>query len=415
MSDLCLVATMLAKMQHADPQQLPHQPLETPVSLLGRSPKRLQIQRLTPMVFQRSAPAAQAVSSQSIDPRSPEFSCATRSAQAQSQDDSAQPVRLAAANRPVFKLMSFNSTADRSIFIKSKPAAQSTDSTTIQSTGPSDRSTTPSTTHLAPPAHLKAVAYEPEDYRRNGPQSGPQLYSQRVSALKAGRLYTRLPLDSFRDSWANSPQKPSYDQWRKLLALESRAVAKGQGQRRLGVVIGDSLSLWLPAQTLPNSHIWLNQGISGDTTKNILRRVNAFKQTRPDSIYLMAGVNDLRKGESDETILRNLRQIMRQLRSNHSDANIMVQSILPTSIGISSDRIQNLNQAIELIAYQEKVNYLDLYSRFVSDQGKMPAELSTDGLHLNGRGYSIWSSVLRDTETWIAINRGEKGRLIASR
>jgi lysophospholipase L1-like esterase len=414
MSDLCLVATMLAKMQHADPQQLPHQPLETPVSLLGRSPKRLQIQRLTPMVFQRSAPIVQAAALQATSPRSPEFSC-VRSAQVQSQarDGSVQPVRLASAHRPILKLMSFTSTADRSILIKGQPTGQPASQSTSQVSGQS--ADTPSSARLAAPTRLKAVAYDPNDYRRNGPQSGPQLYSQRVSALKAGRLYTRLPLDSFRDSWANSPQKPSYDQWRKLLALESRAVAKGQGQRRLGVVVGDSLSLWLPAQTLPNSHIWLNQGISGDTTKNILRRVNAFKQTRPDSIYLMAGVNDLRKGESDETILRNLRQIMRQLRSNHGDANIMVQSILPTSIGISSDRIQNLNQAIELIAYQEKVNYLDLYSRFVTEQGQMPAELSTDGLHLNGRGYSIWSSVLRDTETWIAINRGEKGRLIASR
>jgi lysophospholipase L1-like esterase len=407
MSDLCLVATMLAKMQHADPQQAPHQPLETPVSLLGRSPKRLQVQRLTPMVFHRSAPSAQAIEPQSNSPRSPEFSCVTRSAQAQSASGLAQPVRLAVANRPNFKLMSFTSTADRSILIKDQPSGQST--------GPSTAFSSTSTAGRAPLTQVKTVAYDPNDYRRNGPQSGPQLYSQRVSALKAGRLYTRLPLDSFRDSWANSAQKPSYDQWRKLLALESRAVAKGQGQRRLGVVVGDSLSLWLPAQALPNSHIWLNQGISGDTTKNILRRVNAFKQTRPDSIYLMAGVNDLRKGESDETILRNLRQIMRQLRSNHGDANIMVQSILPTSIGISSDRIQNLNQAIELIAYQEKVNYLDLYSRFVTEQGQMPTELSTDGLHLNGRGYSIWSSVLRDTETWIAINRGEKGRLIASR
>ncbi len=405
MSDLCLVATMLAKMQHADPQQAPHQPLETPVSFIGRSPKRLQVQRLTPMVVHRSAPAIQAERSQAESWRSPEFSCTKRSAQA--RDGAVQPVRLASANRPSFKLMSFTSTADRSILIKGQSTGQPTGRTAASTSSTADR--------LAQPTRLKPVAYDPDDYRRNGPKSGPQLYSQRVTALKAGRLYTRLPLDSFRDTWANAPQKPSYDQWRKLLALESRAVAKGQGQRRLGVVVGDSLSLWLPAQSLPNSHIWLNQGISGDTTKNILRRVNAFKQTRPDSIYLMAGVNDLRKGESDDTILRNLRQIMRQLRSNHADANIMVQSILPTSIGISSDRIQNLNQAIELIAYQEKVNYLDLYSRFVTEQGQMPAELSTDGLHLNGRGYSIWSSVLRDTETWIAINRGEKGRLIASR
>jgi lysophospholipase L1-like esterase len=401
MSDLCLVATMLAKMQHADPQQPP----EIPVALLGRSPKRLQVQRLTPMVFHRSAPALQAAAPQGPSPRSAEFSCTKGAAQAQSRDESARPVRLsAAAPRPVFKLMSLADT-DRSIGPKGQPLSLAVDRSTASATARTS----------VQPTRLKSVAYDPNDYRRNGPQSGPQLYSQRLSALKAGRLYTRLPLDSFRDSWANSPKKPSYEQWRHLLALESRAVAKGQGQHRLGVVVGDSLSLWLPAQSLPNSHLWLNQGISGDTTKNILRRVNAFKQTRPDSIYLMAGVNDLRKGESDETILRNLRQIMRQLRSNHRDANIMVQSILPTSIGISSERIQNLNQAIELIAYQEKVNYLDLYSRFVSEEGQMASELSTDGLHLNGRGYSIWSSVLRDTETWIAINRGEKGRLIASR
>lgn len=388
MSDLCLVATMLAKMQHADPQQPP----EMPVSLLGRGPQRLQVKRLTPMVFQRSAPIAVTASPELSEP-----SCGKPPRPSlQSDSKGARPP----ATPPTLKLMSFK--ADRS---DHRSTAQlQFRSRTRPEVRPSAQST-----------RLQSVAYDPSDYRRNGPQSGPQLYRQRLTALKSGRLYTRLPLDSFRESWGRVAQKPSYEQWRQLLALESRAVVKGQGKNRLGIVVGDSLSLWLPAKSLPNSHIWLNQGISGDTTQGIMQRVNAFKQTRPDSIYLMAGINDLRRGESDETILRNLRQIMRQLRSNHSEANIMVQSILPTSIGISSERIHNLNQAIELIAYQEKVNYLDLHSRFASEQGDMPAALSTDGLHLNGRGYSIWSSVLRDTETWIAINRGEKGRLIASR
>lgn len=238
------------------------------------------------------------------------------------------------------------------------------------------------------------------------PSSGSQLYSQRLAALGAGRLYTRVPADSFQSAWAKATNKPTYEQWKSLLAKEARAVAKGQGSNRLGVLVGDSLSLWFPTQRLPEGQLWLNQGISGDTSGGILRRLSAFSQTRPDVIYVLAGINDLRRGSADTTILENLHQITRRLKQTHPQAEVIVQSILPTRLAtISNRRIRNLNRQIELMAQQQGATYLDIHSRFSDVDGSLRQELTTDGLHLSQVGYEVWQSALQQEDLQIALNR----------
>jgi lysophospholipase L1-like esterase len=241
------------------------------------------------------------------------------------------------------------------------------------------------------------------------PRSGNQLYRQRLEALRAGTLYTRIASNSFYSAWSQATTKPSYSQWKQLLELEARAVARGQGDNRLSVVVGDSLSLWFPAQRLPEGQLWLNQGISGDTTSGILQRLSAFAQTRPDTIYVMAGINDLRRGHSDQLILNNLRQIMRRLHQKHPGAEVMVQSILPTRYAaIPSSRIRGLNQRIAAIAQQEGASYLDLYPYFTDTQDHLNRALTTDGLHLNPRGYQVWQVALQQTESQLKIARYQR-------
>lgn len=248
-------------------------------------------------------------------------------------------------------------------------------------------------------SYPNSTAYRP----KLTPKSGAQLYSQRLSALQAGRLHTKLPENSFYESWSKARQQPTHQQWQKLVALEASAVAKGQGQNRLNVLLGDSLCLWFPSQMLPEGKLWLNQGISGERTEHILKRLSAFAQTRPETIYVMAGINDLRYGASDATILNNTRSILRQLRQNHPDSQIVIQSILPTRwASLPSDRISRLNQQIYALAQQEGAIYLDIFSFFLDGQGMMRTELTTDGLHLSEEGYRVWQSALQQAETWLA-------------
>lgn len=246
------------------------------------------------------------------------------------------------------------------------------------------------------------------------PRSGSQLYRQRLEALRAGRLYTRIPTDSFYSAWSQATSQPSYSQWKQLLALEARAVARGQGNNQLSIFMGDSLSLWFPAQGLPNSQLWLNQGISGDTTGGILQRLSAIAPTRADKIYVMAGINDLRKGHSDATITNNLRQIMRQLRQDHPQAQVVVQSILPTRYdAIPSSRVRSLNEKIKAIAQQEGVYYLNLFAFFTDSSDRLSRDLTTDGLHLNPQGYQVWQTALQQADAQLQIARNP--RLTASR
>lgn len=237
--------------------------------------------------------------------------------------------------------------------------------------------------------------------KESRPTSGSQLYLQRLAALKGGKLYTRLPANSFESAWAKTgTAQPSHEQWKRLLQQEALSVAKGQGTNRLAILLGDSLSMWFPSERFPGGQLWLNQGISGENTGQILSRLSAFSPTRPSTIYVLGGINDLRQGASDRTILDNLRQIMRRLRSQHPQSQIIVQSILPTRLnGIPPERISPLNEQLAAIAQQEGAGYLNLYPLFADSQGYLRRELTTDGIHLTQRGYQVWQEGLNYAET----------------
>ena len=247
----------------------------------------------------------------------------------------------------------------------------------------------------------------------SSPTSGTELYYQRFAALKAGKIYTRLPANSFQSFWTKETgkgelllQKPTHEQWIRLLEQEAKAIAKGQGANRLGILVGDSLSLWFPSERLPGGQLWLNQGISGENSGQILNRLSAFSETRPDTIYVMAGTNDLRQGASDDVILGNIRQIVSRLRQNHPQAQVVVESILPTRLSsISSDRISYLNQQIAAIAKLQGAGYLNLNALFADSQGQMRQDLTTDGIHLSRRGYEVWQDALHYAESVMAVNR----------
>lgn len=237
------------------------------------------------------------------------------------------------------------------------------------------------------------------------PVSGSQLYRQRLAALQSGQLYTQLSRDSFHSDWMAASEQPTYEEWKALLAAEAEWVAQTQGNSHLSIVLGDSLSLWMPSVGLPDRQLWLNQGISGDTTGGILDRIWTIANTQPDRIYLLAGVNDLKNGVEDGEILENYRQILQQLREDHPQTETIVQSILPTRLStIPNDRIRQLNHQLAAIAKQEGATFLDLSIYLTDARGELHPSLTTDGLHLNDRGYEAWQWVLQQIEAGIAMN-----------
>ncbi|MEM7556250.1 MAG: GDSL-type esterase/lipase family protein [Cyanobacteria bacterium P01_A01_bin.84] len=244
--------------------------------------------------------------------------------------------------------------------------------------------------------------------------SGHRLYYQRLAALKSGKIYTRWDNNNGYRQYSGiatikKKRKLTYEDWKRLLFLEGQAMARGQGVNQLNVMVGDSLSMWFPTERLSSKKLWLNQGISGDTSKGILRRLSAFSGTKPDVIYVMVGINDLRKGIKPDVILRNQRGIIRKLKRTHPRSTIIVKSILPTRLTtISNNTIRHINNQLAKISKQEGVRYLNMYTWFADFEDKLKKDLTTDGLHLSENGYVVWQSIIQQVESQLTASKNQR-------
>lgn len=227
------------------------------------------------------------------------------------------------------------------------------------------------------------------------------------SPATRGEAIAAMPVTNSASSASfGERQQLNYQQWLDLLEQEARAVETNP-PGRLTVLAGDSLSLWFPPELLPIDRAWLNQGISGETSAGLLRRLDLFKDTQPQAIFVLIGINDLIRQVKPETIVANQRQILQDLHRQHPGSQIVLQSILPHGVdqvtwegrdrllAVTNDRIRKVNEALRAIAKEEDVYFLDLNPLFADAEGNLQPALSTDGLHLSAQGYMVWRTALQ--------------------
>lgn len=198
----------------------------------------------------------------------------------------------------------------------------------------------------------------------------------------------------------------TYQDWVDLLAKEAKAMIKKKPDRLI-VLAGDSLTLWFPQDLLPTYYNWLNQGISGETTSGLAKRLKLFDQAKPKAIFVMVGINDLLRGKSDQEVLEAQEDVITQLKRSHPKAKIVIQGLLPrakesittanaTQVeALSNDRIFQFNRRLAALADQTGAEFLDLQPLFSDNEGFLRSELTTDGLHLSTQGYLVWRSAIQ--------------------
>lgn len=161
------------------------------------------------------------------------------------------------------------------------------------------------------------------------------------------------------------------------------------------VLVGDSIThggLW--DEWFPDTLV-VNRGISGETSADVLRRINDAINA-PAAVFLLIGTNDISHLISLDEIVANIEQIIRRIRQRAPDAPIYVQSVMPRDKAHMA-HVKTLNEALRtLVAAQgDKVHYLDLWPALAAPEGTLRPAFTADALHLNGAGYQAWVEVLR--------------------
>ncbi|MBS4063184.1 MAG: sialate O-acetylesterase, partial [Chitinophagaceae bacterium] len=74
-----------------------------------------------------------------------------------------------------------------------------------------------------------------------------------------------------------------------------------------------------------------NRGISGDISAGILNRIGAIVKCRPKKIFLMIGTNDLARGISADSVIKNILLTVAFIKQESPSTQVFIQSILPVS------------------------------------------------------------------------------------
>jgi lysophospholipase L1-like esterase len=173
------------------------------------------------------------------------------------------------------------------------------------------------------------------------------------------------------------------------------------GENRV-IFFGDSITdFWKLDQYFPGKTTYINRGIGGQTTPQMLVR---FRQDvidlNPKVVIILAGTNDLAGNTGpmrNEDIEANYKSFADLARVNH--IHVIFASVLPVHNYTDKakdfyaqrppSRILELNTWLKNYSSNNRLVYLDYFSALVDDKGLLKKELADDGLHPNDAGYKI--------------------------
>lgn len=156
--------------------------------------------------------------------------------------------------------------------------------------------------------------------------------------------------------------------------------------------IGDSITKGFNLKEYFVNPYLVNRGIFFDTTYGLLHRIeDNANNLNTEKVFLMIGYNDLRY-RTNEEIVKNIAEITKQIKTE----SIYVQSLLPTKASQKeiNKRIIEINMHLRKFCDRNKYRYVDLYSRFVTEEGGINPKYSRDGVHPNFFGYRLWAEVI---------------------
>jgi lysophospholipase L1-like esterase len=192
-------------------------------------------------------------------------------------------------------------------------------------------------------------------------------------------------------------------EWFQKLWTERRTQWAAQVKRDQGAVVflGDSITQGAAVGFNP---LFLglkvaNRGISGDTTRGVLIRLQEdVIALNPRGVILLIGTNDLEEDAAPETIAANLKLILAALKAHNPAMPIVLCNVFPSSETKKrpTAQIKKINQLyFAAIKDEPQVTLLDTWSLFADAKGDAKLDEFPDLLHPNAAGNVKWATALR--------------------
>ena len=146
-----------------------------------------------------------------------------------------------------------------------------------------------------------------------------------------------------------------------------------------------------------------NRGISGDNSFGVIARLPEIIADRPAKIFLLIGVNDLKREVPVPVIVNNYKRMVEMIKKGSPRTKVYLQSGLPVNDSmliepfrkVTNANVQLLNQALQQLAQDNGYAYVNLHEPFADERGQLKKNETPDGLHLKVSSYPAWVNYLR--------------------
>ena len=142
-----------------------------------------------------------------------------------------------------------------------------------------------------------------------------------------------------------------------------------------------------------------NRGISGDTTRGVLIRLEEdVLSLKPSGVVILIGTNDLEEKSTAEIITGNLKLIIAALKKHNAKMPIILCNVFPSSETKTrpADQIRKINKLYAAaVKGDTQVTLIDTWTLFANENGDAKKEEFPDLLHPNKVGYAKWAAAIR--------------------
>jgi len=191
------------------------------------------------------------------------------------------------------------------------------------------------------------------------------------------------------------------DKWEKDIAAFEAQDAKSPPPKDAVLFVGSSsIRLWKLDESFPDLKT-INRGFGGSELVDSARYARRIViPHQPRVVVLYAGDNDIANGKSPEQVFADFKQFVEVVHRALPKTKIVFIGIKPSiKRWALIDKIREANRLIREHIEREKsdIVFIDVEKPMLGSDGKPRAELlQEDGLHLNKRGYAVWTTLLRN-------------------
>ncbi len=143
----------------------------------------------------------------------------------------------------------------------------------------------------------------------------------------------------------------------------------------------------------------LNRGFGGAQISHVIHHFeDIVKPYNPKAIVFFCGTNDLTALKTPDETVHDLKKFLSLVRNEFGNIKVYIIGIKPSVDRLYLEKEERIfNSSINLLASEDiYIEYINVWDSMLNPDGtRMPELYIEDGLHMNQKGYEIWTRLVR--------------------